>query len=461
VTPCLAGVTFLLRLSTTTMASTGAIGIFSVCSSGNVSIQVTCTGPSCTGLEDIPGVTCTNDIASLRCTNNVVCEGTSNLTSVFSIQQKNLTIFQNQKISIAGQEYSLIGTGPSFILANAAISWRFSRGYTLLKLLVCIFMMILAVQAAAQSPFSPIYSQFSEALGPLLGPLEHLVCEKGVGGATSGIAGKARGDLEMRLLQTCLNLVADAVLEGGEAELVVATGGVGEAVGGAVIGKVLPIAAPSNLLAAVVTSGALCLSLIQAIFDAVIGQASNDLCDALISSQTSAPLVNSPIIISSSTSSTTSTTIITSSHSPRRSSVPPSSIPSDFPSAAVLAGDQCVATQLSVYYIGVRGLAQSCGSSNSTGGAWDMSTIFCDPSIRPRYSTLCMELCNNPYGSYDLQALITYAGPAFNLSATLATISEVCQGFLGTGRCSSAGPSCACGVGSLTCVPSADGCTPA
>ena len=444
------------------MASTGANGIFSVCSSGNVSIQITCTGPSCTGLEDIPGVICTNNTASLRCTNNVVCKGASNLTSVFSIQQKNLTIFQNQKISIAGQEYSLIGTGPSFILANAAISWRFSRGNTLLKLLVCIFTMILASQAAVQSPFSPIYSQFSRALGPLLDPLEQLVCEKGVGEAISGIAGKARDDLEMKLLQTCLNLVADAVLEGGESELVVATGGVGEAVGGVVIGEVLPIAAPSNLLAAMVTSGALCLSLIQAIFGAVaIGQASSNLCDALISSQTPAPLVNSPIIMSSSTSSTTSTTTITSSHGPRSSSVPRSSITSDFPSAAVLAGDQCVATQLSVYYIGVRGLAQSCGSSNSTGGAWDMSTIFCDPSIRPRYSTLCTESCNNPCGSYDLQALITYAGPAFNPSATLATISEVCPGFLGTGRCSSAGPSCACGVGSLTCAPSADGCTPA
>ena len=319
--------------------------------------------------------------------------------------------------------------------------------------------MILASQAAVQSPFSPIYSQFSRALGPLLDPLEQLVCEKGVGEAISGIAGKARDDLEMKLLQTCLNLVADAVLEGGESELVVATGGVGEAVGGVVIGEVLPIAAPSNLLAAMVTSGALCLSLIQAIFGAVaIGQASSNLCDALISSQTPAPLVNSPIIMSSST---TSTTTITSSHGPRSSSVPRSSITSDFPSAAVLAGDQCVATQLSVYYIGVRGLAQSCGSSNSTGGAWDMSTIFCDPSIRPRYSTLCTELCNNPCGSYDLQALITYAGPAFNPSATLATISEVCPGFLGTGRCSSAGPSCACGVGSLTCAPSADGCTPA
>jgi hypothetical protein len=336
------------------MASTGANGIFSVCSSGNVSIRVTCTGPSCTGLEDIPGVTCANDTASLRCTNNVVCEGASNLTSVFSIRQKNLTIFQNQKISVAGQEYSLTGTGPSFILASAAISWRFSP---LLKLLVCIFMMILASQAAAQSPFSPIYSQFSEALGPLLEPLEHLVCEKGVGEAISGITGKARDDLEMRLLQTCLNLVADAVLEGGKAELVVATGGVGKAVGGAVIGEVLPIAAPSNLLAAMVTSGALCLSLIQAIFDAVIGQASSDLCDALISSQTAAPLVNAPIIISSSTSSTTSNTTITSFHSPRSSSVPPSSIPSDFPSAAVLAADQCVATQLSVYYIGVNHVA--------------------------------------------------------------------------------------------------------
>ena len=404
-------------------------------------------------------MTCANDTTLLRCTNNVVCEGASNLTSVFSIQQKNLTVFQNQQISIAGQEYTLTGTGPNFILTSAAISSRFSRGNTLLKLLVCIFMMMLATQATAQSPFSPIYSQFSEALGPLLEPLEHLVCEQGVGAAISGITAEARDGLEMKLLQTCLNLVADAVLAGGEAELVVATGGVGKAVGGAVIGEVLPIAAPSNLLAAMVTNGAVCLALIQAIFDAVIDQASIDQCDALISSQTSA--LDPPTIINSSTYSITSTTKTTSSDDSTSNPISPSSIPSNFPSAVVLAGDQCVATQLSVYYIGIQGLAQSCGNSKPAGGAWDMSSIFCDPSIRPRYSTLCTELCNDPCDSYDLQALITYAGPAFNFSATLTTISGVCPGFLGTGRYSSAGPSCACGVGSLTCVPSADGCTPA
>jgi hypothetical protein len=414
-------------------------------------------------LEDIPDMTCANDTVLFRCTNNVVCDGASNLTSGFSIQQKNLTVFQKQKISIAGQQYILTGTGPNFTLTSAAISWRSSRANTLLKLLVCIFMMMLATQTAAQSPFNPIYNQFSESLGPLLEPLEHLVCEKGVGAANSGISGKGRDELEMKLLQTCFNLVADAVLEGGEAELVVATGGVGEAVGGAVIGEVLPIAAPSKLLAAMVTNGALCFSLTQAIFDAVIDKTSRDLCDTFISSQTSPPgkPVNTPTIISSSTSSITSTTITTSSNGPTSSPFPLSSIPSAFPSAAVLAGDLCVTTQLSVYYIGVQGLANSCGNSEPAGGAWDMSTIFCDPSIRPRYSTLCTELCNNPCASYDLQALITYAGPAFNPSATLTAISGVCPGFLGTGKCSLAGSSCACGVGSSTCIAAVGGCAPA
>ena len=55
--------------------------------------------------------------------------------------------------------------------------------------------------------------------------------------------------------------------------------------------------------------------------------------------------------------------------------------------------------------------------------------------------------------SYDLQALISYAGAAFDATDTLETISEACPGFEGDGRCTSV-PSCVlCGVGSSTCVP--------
>lgn len=452
-------------LSSPAMASTNATGLFSVCASGNVSIQVTCTGPSCASLEEIPGVTCANDTTSFKCSNSVVCNGASNLTSSFSMQQLNLTVSQTQNISIGDQQFILTSTGSNFTAPSAqsaAISWQFSRGNLLPKLLMCIFVMMLATQTAAQSPFNAVMSQFSEALGPLLDPLEHLVCNKAVGEAISGATEKARNNLEIELLEDCLNLVVDALLVDG-AELVVATGGVAEAVGGAVIGETLPITIPSKLFAAMVTNGALCLSLIHAIFDALIDTAAGDVCDALISSQMPNTTQPPPTVISSSVSSASSaaTTSSTNGPGPTSSSIPPDPIPTDFPSAAALASDPCVAAQLSVYYTGVQGLAQTCADSNPTGGAWDMSTIFCDPSIKPRYSTLCTEFCNSPCGSYDLQTLITDAGPAFNPSSTLATISEACPGFLGTGRCTSQAPSCTCGVGASTCVASAVGCAPA
>jgi hypothetical protein len=107
---------------------------------------------------------------------------------------------------------------------------------------------------------------------------------------------------------------------------------------------------------------------------------------------------------------------------------------------------------LSAYYLGVTGLAKTC-SADATGTAFDLSTIFCDPSIKePTYSQLCNSLCANPCATYSIQTLIQDAGSAYNPSASLPLCNSECPGFAGTGRCPGSAPPCECGVGSSTCA---------
>ena len=133
---------------------------------------------------------------------------------------------------------------------------------------------------------------------------------------------------------------------------------------------------------------------------------------------------------------------------------PPSSSGSDpsLPDSATLSQDTCVSCQLSAYYIGITCLAKTCNAA-ATGTAFDLSTVFCDPSIKPRYSQLCSSLCADPCRTYNIQTLIQEAGSAYNPSASLALCNTDCPGFVGTGRCSSSVPKCECGVGSATCDP--------
>jgi hypothetical protein len=64
------------------------------------SLQFTCTGPSCAGLNGFPNTTCTTDGDTLTCTNNVICPGSTNYTSDFSLAQSNIIVSQTQRITL-------------------------------------------------------------------------------------------------------------------------------------------------------------------------------------------------------------------------------------------------------------------------------------------------------------------------------------------------------------------------
>ena len=192
----------------------------------------------------------------------------------------------------------------------------------------------------------------------------------------------------------------------------------------------------------------LCDEIINDLLQGVPGQFENGLCSGLETAVGLSPSKSPP---PSSPPSPPSP----SPPSPPSPSPPPLPPPSgsgpSLPNSATLSQDPCVSCQLSAYYIGVTGLAKTCNAV-ATGTAFDLSTFFCDPSNKPRYSQLCSSLCADPCGTYNIQTLIQEAGSAYNPSTSLALCNTDCPGFVGTGRCSGSLPKCECGVGSATCA---------
>ena len=162
----------------------------------------------------------------------------------------------------------------------------------------------------------------------------------------------------------------------------------------------------------------------------------------------STPTSTLPIPISSKSSSSPSTPISSSPlTTPTSITAPPSSSGPPLPDSAFLSQDTCVSCLLSVYYIDITGLAKECNAV-ATGTAFDLSTFFCDRSIKPRYAQLC--LCANSCGTYNIQNFIQEAGSAYNPSASLPLCAADCSGFVGTGMCSGPVLQCERGVGSAT-----------
>jgi hypothetical protein len=81
--------------------------------SQDISLQYTCTGPSCVDLNGFPNTTCTTDGTTLTCSNNVVCPGPTNYTSQFTLSQTNLIVSLTQNIVLKDfcQDITLISDG--------------------------------------------------------------------------------------------------------------------------------------------------------------------------------------------------------------------------------------------------------------------------------------------------------------------------------------------------------------
>jgi hypothetical protein len=135
----------------------------------------------------------------------------------------------------------------------------------------------------------------------------------------------------------------------------------------------------------------------------------------------------------------------------------PQSVPTPGPAPGLtipsVAGDQCASCELSVYAIGIVGLASKCNVATPLGTASDVSVLLCDSSYNGRYSQFCATLCANPCATYNINSWIQSAGSQFMSTASLATCASLCPGFKGDGRCSSSDATCLCAVGSSTCVP--------
>ena len=132
-------------------------------------------------------------------------------------------------------------------------------------------------------------------------------------------------------------------------------------------------------------------------------------------------------------------------------SAPPSS--SSGPSIPSTEGDQCASCQLSVYYLGVEGLAAQCHVSSPVLFGNDLSVVLCDSSYNGKYAQFCSEICANPCVTYDAQSWMESAGASFMANANLATCNQLCPGFKGDGKCTESLPCNECGKGSGTCVP--------
>jgi hypothetical protein len=144
--------------------------------------------------------------------------------------------------------------------------------------------------------------------------------------------------------------------------------------------------------------------------------------------------------------------ITTTSASASTTSPPSRSAGPALPTGSTLAANPCVSCQLSLYFLGVQGLAQQCHVASPMGSSNDVSLVICDPSVVGGYSQLCTNLCANPCGVYDVATWIHDAGVGFMANASLPLCSELCPGFKGTGKCFVTPPCNQCGLGASTCL---------
>jgi hypothetical protein len=142
------------------------------------SFEITCSGPSCDGLKDIPHLNCsTIDPATLHCTNGITCQDPSNFTSSFSLHESDATLTGAHNLTINGTQVQLQSTG----LENASrvlIATSGSRRSSIPKLpRVALFLLIImnlfTTHVHAQAPH--IYARGPIDIIGIVGQIDSLL----------------------------------------------------------------------------------------------------------------------------------------------------------------------------------------------------------------------------------------------------------------------------------------------
>jgi hypothetical protein len=404
---------------------TAANGTYTDCGPAkNFSLVFDCTGPGCTGFQTFPNLRCVNitNSMSLHCTNDIICES-SNFTSVFSVKADNSTANVTENIALGNSQIVFTensmqnasftnNTSPS---STAKSSGGSSRGPYMSKLtlffILLLTMMASSVHAQAVSPLqteSNIQASIPAAFQPILSAVEQKLCTYAatlfVEGGVIVAGGEELAPLLAKLKVMCENAMWEVEISTGVAE------------------AALAVPWGAGIIALGLTDFIACNQIVNKILLPQLETGEDSFCSMILSQSSSA-------------------------------ATPSSSAALSLPIGSALSQDPCVSCMLSLYAMGVEGLAQQCNVATPLGFANDLSVTFCDPSIESRYSQLCTTLCANPCATYNILVWVQMAGSGFMSDASLPLCNQLCPGFQGTGRCTTTPPCMECGVGSGTCVP--------
>jgi hypothetical protein len=490
------------------MANTS--GSYAFCDAdASFSLTLKCTGPACSQMIGNTNLTCT-EIASdsWQCTNGVNCASSYGFSSKFSLVETNTTAIQTQNVSANGTTFifqqdgmgnGTLENGTTTLVSNGSSTTTSSSGpvasptsssttsaastsqpYPMILLLTLLALSFCLLQAQAEpiwtgadvnAAVGEIFSVFNAALN---GHSLYEVAENAISQQYTQVA-----------IQTCATLVGKGVdaftgseLAYGQCEEAM-IGAEMTALGGSLgltlrtyagLGGVLTtaltaadeaavIAADASIIPEVfIINSALCGLLLAAIEHMILEPASTNLCSVV----ESAAANHKSTSISTSTTSATSRTSTTSTTT-TTPSAPTTTVVSNSPSSPTpnpaqglslpsVPPGSCEACQLSVYALGIQGLAAQCNVAIPLGTASDVSVLLCDSSYNGLYSQFCTTLCTNPCATYKIDSWIQSAGSEFNAGDTLATCSSLCPGFQGDGKCPALCTS-ECGLGADTCVP--------
>lgn len=440
---------------------TTAQGTYSDCGPNkNFSITINCTGPDCGGFALFPTLQCTNSTnqSSVYCTNNIQCDN-SNFTSVFFLNQpstnSNVTLAENLTVGSLQFQISVDSTGNASYINKTASNapTKSSAGYRtaspsnvfiLLVMMLSIFTGSVYGQAAS-------IAQIEQGISAALPSFFHSILptvEKELCGYIGGqiisrtLTGDPEYDVAIAELTTfCLEAI----------ETVEALTGVAEAIGATVIGLV-PLEF-GNVWACNYLAGRMLLPGQYAEVTQICSIFVSDLNPPASVPPASVPPASVPVGPASAPPSippvSTPSSVVSSPVS-----IPPAN-PSPgppLPTGSALAQNQCASCQLSLYFLGVEGLAEQCHVATPLGFSNDISVTFCDPSIVGTYGQLCANLCANPCATYDAVTWIQEAGSGFMANANLPLCSQLCPDFKGTGKCFLTPPCNQCGIGAETCL---------
>ena len=212
-------------------------------------------------------------------------------------------------------------------------------------------------------------------------------------------------------------------------------------------------AEPAAIPAVLIANSVLCAYLVTLQLQSRIDNAAENLCEA-VESAASAIAAGTPAAVPPATTSTSTTSTSTTSTSSSTTSPAPS-MPTPGSGLPIpdVSNDPCASCELSIYFLGVQGLAADCNVAVPVGQGYDLAVLLCDSTYNGRYAAFCQYLCTNQCVSYNIQDWIKNAGSQWQPDATLALCAQDCPGFKGDGRCQS-GDYCPCAQGANTCKPS-------